>query len=152
MRQCTEWTKGLSHNGYALTTRKNKTYRAHRLAYCDSKGITHDSIKGQVVRHTCDNRRCVNPQHLELGSHKDNMADMVSRGRSAKGLVNGAGKLTPKQVRHIRATYVKYSKTHGTVALAKLYGVANSTIGRALRGATHTAEQGASMAIKNHIH
>ena len=107
MSDCINWSKSLGHNGYGLTTRNNKTYRAHRLAYCDYHNIDHSDIKGMVVRHTCDNRKCINPEHLVIGTHQDNMDDMKKRNRSAKGLVNGAGKLTPEQVTYIRTRYVK---------------------------------------------
>lgn len=151
MSGCINWNKGLAHNGYGLTTRNNKTYRAHRLAYCDHHGVSHDSIKGKVVRHTCDNRKCVNPEHLVLGTHQDNMDDMKHRDRAAKGLNNGACKLTPEQVNYIRAHYKRGCTEYGTVALGKRFNVNNSTIGRCVRGDYHAAEQGASMAYKEHI-
>ncbi len=56
----------------------------HRVAYCEANGVTLEAIKGIIVRHTCDNPGCVNPDHLILGSHQDNSNDMVQRGRSAR--------------------------------------------------------------------
>lgn len=137
MTACINWTKGLSHNGYGLTTRGNKTYRAHRLAYCDHYGIEHSRIKGLIVRHTCDNRKCVNPEHLELGTHQDNMDDMKQRNRAAKGVSNGNGKLTKANVEYIRKHYKRRCVEYGTVALGRMFNVSNSTIGRVLRGHTH---------------
>lgn len=137
MSDCINWTKALNEKGYGSTTRNNKTYRAHRLAYCDHHGISHDSIKGMIVRHKCDNRKCVNPEHLELGTHQDNMNDMKLRGRAASGLDNAACKLTDEQVEYIRTHYVRRSREFGTVALARKFGVHNSTIGRAVRGEYH---------------
>ena len=153
MRECIDWHKGLAHNGYGLTTRGNKTYRAHRLTYCDANNVDHSTIKGLVVRHTCDNRKCVNPEHLVLGTHQDNMDDMRLRGRAAKGLHNGVGKLSPEQVQYIHTNYKRGCSVFGTVALGRKFGVHNSTIGRALLGITHkaAAEQGSSMAIKHYI-
>lgn len=149
MSDCINWSKGLAHNGYGLTTRNNKTYRAHRLAYCDYHNIDHSDLKGQVLRHTCDNRKCVNPEHLVIGTHQDNMDDMKKRNRSAKGLSNGSGKLTPEQVTYIRTHYVKSSKEFGTVALGRKFGVHNGTIGRAVRGIYHNAaEMGTDMMNK----
>ena len=148
MSDCINWSKGLAHNGYGLTTRNNKTYRAHRLAYCDYHNIDHADLKGQVVRHTCDNRKCVNPEHLVIGTHQDNMDDMKKRNRAAKGLDNGSGKLTPEQVTYIRTHYVKRSKEFGTVALWRKFGVNNTTIGRAVRGIYHAAEYGTNMMNK----
>ena len=153
MSDCINWSKGLAHNGYGLTTRNNKTYRAHRLAYCDYHNIDHSVIRGKVVRHTCDNRRCVNPEHLVIGTHQDNMDDMKKRNRSAKGLANGAGKLTPEQVTYIRTHYVKNSEEFGTVALGRKFGVHNGTISRTVRGIYHAAaaEQGLNVMNKLHI-
>lgn len=148
MSDCINWSKGLAHNGYGLTTRNNKTYRAHRLAYCDYHNIDHSDLKGQVVRHTCDNRKCVNPEHLVIGTHQDNMDDMKKRNRSAKGLDNGSGKLTPEQVAYIRTHYVKRSKEFGTVALGRKFGVHNGTISRAVRGIYHSVEYGTNMMNK----
>ena len=137
MSDCKLWTKGKSHNGYGLTSRNNKTYRAHRLAYCDYHGIEHIAIKGKVVRHTCDTPLCVNPDHLVLGTHKENMLDMTQRGRSAKGLNNGAGKLTPDQVKYIKQHYKRGCTEYGTVALGRKFNVHNGTIGRCVRGVYH---------------
>ena len=105
-----------------------------------------------VVRHTCDNRKCVNPEHLVIGTHQDNMDDMKKRNRSAKGLVNGAGKLTPEQVTYIRTHYVKNSKEFGAVALGRKFCVHNVTIGRVVRDVYHTAvELGKNMMSKHSI-
>lgn len=54
---------------------------AHRVAYVKHHGLALIDIKGKVVRHTCDNPPCINPEHLLLGTHSDNMKDMWSRGR-----------------------------------------------------------------------
>ena len=153
MSDCINWSKGIGSDGYGLTKRNNKLYRAHRLAYCDYHNIDHSDIKGQLVRHTCDNPKCVNPEHLVIGTHQDNMDDMKKRNRSAKGLANGAGKLTPEQVTYIRTHYVKYSKEFGTVALGRKFGVHSSTISNVVRGVCHTAaaELGKNMMSKHSI-
>ena len=95
-------------------------------------------IKGTVVRHTCDNPRCINPKHLLLGTVQDNIDDMVARGRNrgASGERNSMAKLTDEQVRVIRSMYVRNSKTHGTVALSKLFGVSQTGISSIVRGVT----------------
>ena len=54
------------------------------------------------ICHVCDNRLCVNPTHLFIGSHKDNMADMRVKKRSACGIRNSQAKLSPKEVEAIR--------------------------------------------------
>jgi hypothetical protein len=55
-----------------------------------------------IIRHTCDNTQCINPEHLIKGTHQDNVDDRVLRGRSAIGINNGRSKLNEKQVKEIR--------------------------------------------------
>lgn len=94
-----------------------------------------------VVRHKCDNPRCINPDHLESGSYADNMQDMVDRGRSGDcrnfGTNNGRCVLTPKDVLKIRTLYVKGSKAYGLPALARMFGVGTSQIHRVVKGVHH---------------
>lgn len=75
---CWIWNSSCFHNGYGQYTLKRKGYRAHRVAY----EISHGKIpKNKIACHKCDNPACVNPQHLFLGSPKDNTDDMISKGR-----------------------------------------------------------------------
>jgi len=79
---CWEWTGALS-KGYGIMSskRNNPPFKAHRISWA----IKHGKIeKGMVIRHKCDNRKCVSPYHLEVGTQKDNMRDMVKRGRYNK--------------------------------------------------------------------
>jgi len=75
---CWEWQLSVSDRGYGRVTFHPKTYRTHIVAYFLSKG---DIPKGKFVCHTCDNPRCVNPDHLWLGDPKDNTHDMIVKGR-----------------------------------------------------------------------
>lgn len=93
----------------------------HRLAYIKANGLSIDEINGLVVRHKCDNPRCYNPDHLELGTYADNSIDMVLRGRSTKGERNPMAKLTNKQVEEIRHEYSLGSITQRSIA--KKFGI-----------------------------
>jgi HNH endonuclease len=122
--QCWPWRYGLSESGYGeflyCTMGKES---AHRVAYRIARG----SIPaGMVIRHACDNPACCNPDHLELGTHADNVADRVERNRSAVGENNGRAILNDTCVEHIRRS--KFS----TAALASHYEVHEDTI-RAVR-------------------
>ena len=130
MSDCINWSKGIGSDGYGLTKRNNKLYRAHRLAYCDYHNIDHSDIKGQLVRHTCDNPKCVNPEHLVIGTHQDNMDDMKKRNRTAKGEAHGRAKLSEVDIKNIRDRYIRGSKVHGSIAIAKDFGVAFQTVSK----------------------
>jgi len=87
-------------NGYGQFHLNGKTAYAHRVAYEIANGPFQ---KEAFVMHSCDNRKCVNPDHLSLGTFDLNMADMVDKGRQTHGAKNPHAKLTPDQVREIRS-------------------------------------------------
>ena len=78
---CWEWQGYVQWNGYGKVLYKGKNLSAHRLSYALFDG---DIPAGIVVCHRCDNRKCVNPDHLILGPDKDNYEDSVRKGRRAK--------------------------------------------------------------------
>jgi hypothetical protein len=92
---CWEWIGNMHNNGYGLICIDKTHWRAHRLSYC----IKHGSIpEGMYLMHQCDNKVCVNPEHLKPGTHQENMADMKAKGRAAKGKRK---RLTDDQIRYI---------------------------------------------------
>jgi len=81
---CHEFQSYQDRDGYRFFTYMGREYKAHRLAVVfDGRDPT-----GKVVCHTCDNPACVNPEHLFIGSSKDNHNDMVNKGRSAGNKIN----------------------------------------------------------------
>jgi RNA polymerase subunit RPABC4/transcription elongation factor Spt4 len=75
---CHEWQKGLDGNGYGKMYVEGRTRAAHRVSY---EVFTGPIPQGSMVLHSCDNRKCVNPQHLWLGNAADNMRDKAEKGR-----------------------------------------------------------------------
>lgn len=135
--KCIDHGKKGNRDGYYLVrpvpTEKART-GAHRLAYAFARGISIDMLEGTVVRHTCDNSRCINPQHLILGTHQDNARDMLERGRNVKGSTHGMAQLTEAQVQQIRAEYVPRSNHANQAVLAKRYGITQGHITRIIKG------------------
>lgn len=104
MDECWEWQANKNKDGYGLFYANYKSIFAHRFAYT----ITVEKIPlGLCVCHRCDNSACVNPDHLWLGSHVDNMDDMVLKGRSASkcGVNNPRHRLNNEDIKQIRALY-----------------------------------------------
>lgn len=85
--------------GYPAWDRNGKRLSIHRYMYQKYKGKI---LKGIYVCHTCDNKGCINPTHLFLGTQKDNIQDALTKGRVAHGENNGSSILTERQVLEIR--------------------------------------------------
>lgn len=127
---CWNWTGRLVGKGYGslgLGGAGAKGILAHRLSYQMHKG---EIPEGMVVMHKCDNPRCVNPDHLDVGTQSQNIKDALSRGRKlmpthkVRGDECGASKLTSEQVLSIRASTLSLNE------MAEQYGVSRSAIER----------------------
>jgi len=99
---CWNWTACTTKGYGVFQVSRGVSKRAHRVSYCLYIGNIDD---GMFVCHRCDNPLCVNPDHLFLGTHQDNMDDMISKGRKVsvgvRGEENKSAKLTEPQVRLI---------------------------------------------------
>ena len=127
---CWMWQLSCDKNGYALARVEGSTTRLSREVY----KLTNDCrlSESQHVLHTCDVPGCLNPAHLYLGTHQDNMADMVAKERAHKpeGELNGRAKLTREIVEQIRKDYESGGVTQAR--LAKKYNTPRGTIGQIL--------------------
>jgi hypothetical protein len=95
--KCLEWQGTLSDQGYGVNSRELMgEIAAHRVAYRIIKGEIPEKL---FVCHTCDNPRCVDPDHLFLGTAKDNYIDMVSKGRRKNGVRTLNGELAAQIIR-----------------------------------------------------
>ncbi len=84
-KSCWNWTGGKNEKGYGALRFLGERILAHRLSWIIHNGPIpeHDSYHGFCILHRCDNPSCVNPDHLFLGTHQDNMDDMVAKNRHA---------------------------------------------------------------------
>lgn len=95
---CWEWSGALTVNGYGKFWMDGKTTSAHRVSFELHK---HAIPSSEMVLHTCDNPKCVNPDHLTVGTHRDNVRHMQERGRFLTGEENSASKITAEKAKEI---------------------------------------------------
>ena len=116
---CWEWQGGKMTWGYANIRRGGKWFRAHRKSY---ELFVAAIPKGLNVLHHCDNRGCLNPEHLFLGTQKDNMQDAAIKGRTMRGERHTSCRLTANKVLLIR----RDTRSHEQIASD--FGVVRQTV------------------------
>lgn len=132
---CYVWLNAKFKSGYGQFGVRGKSKLAHRIAWEIANGAIPD---GLCVLHKCDNPGCVNPDHLFLGTQKDNVRDMVDKKRYSKrtGESGGLAKLKEAQVLEIRERYAAGGISQAV--LGKQYGVCQSNIAAIVSGETWT--------------
>ncbi len=132
---CWEWTASTGGGGYGHMWHPElgKLIDSHRLSWL----LTHGDAGGLCVLHKCDNRLCVNPDHLFLGTKGDNFRDAIAKGRfrQPRGEAAGMAKLSNMDIRHIRmlsATGIARRR------IGKIYGVSISAIQGVVKGRSWT--------------
>ena len=123
---CWLWTAATNKCNYGLFRFGNRMIGAHRFSYLLHKG---EIPQNMCVLHTCDVPQCVNPDHLFLGTHDENMKDMAKKGRAStvaktKGITHGMCKLTENQIVEIRNDSRKLRE------IAKDYNISTQQISR----------------------
>lgn len=114
---CWPWTRLVDKDGYgkfqvSIGYRKQWHVRTHRFAMM----LEIKKYSEELTLHSCDNPPCCNPKHLYSGSQKKNRTDCKSRGRTAKGEVNGNAKLSDKDVISIRRIYEQRDRSIAAIA------------------------------------
>ena len=127
--ECWEWAGTLAKSGYGVLRVDGKSILAHRFSYKNYCGPLRPKLS---VCHSCDNPKCVNPNHLFLATHEENMRDAALKGRMHNGSTNGTSKLNEQKVRQIRALYATGHYTQQR--LSELFGTEPSPICRIVRG------------------
>jgi len=123
---CWNWKGARFNHGYGQFWNGRRPVVAHRYSWELHNGPIPDGLH---CLHVCDTPDCVNPSHLFLGTHQDNMTDMVNKGRSrsvSAGEANRHAKLTEGAVRQIRKYHAAGGCTQSWLAI--VYGVGSMTI------------------------
>lgn len=126
MTQCIEHNQAGGKVGYGLTTFTDSVKRGsvplHRAVYMRHHGLERSDIAGLHVRHTCDNPRCINIEHLVIGTAKDNGQDKVDRNRQARGEGNGRAIVSKEQAEAIR------NDPRSQREIGRVYGIGKTTV------------------------
>lgn len=135
--KCWVWVGSLT-DGYGRIGaggRRGKVLKAHRFSL--EHHLMWELQPGEYALHHCDNRRCVNPEHLFIGTHAENMVDAGTKGRMPHGVGHFRAKLTPTLIANAQARWASRASSGETIAsIATEFGVSPSTLYRAVTGKT----------------
>lgn len=137
---CWIWTAAKQKHGYGLFTIRFHPAR-HALAHRKSYELVNGPVpEGMDVLHRCDNRQCVRPDHLFLGTQADNNRDMKAKGRASRGTNHFLASLNESKVRLIRGLHAKGETVKN---ISGVVGVTPGTVYAVLRGKTwrHVPQQ-----------
>lgn len=121
-RGCIVCTSHSLRNGYPVQTRNRQQTTIARLVLIHRYGKQSSDI---VTRHGCDNRACINPDHIIPGSNADNVHDKMERQRQARGEQHGRAKLTASEVLKIRALH---GSNMSNTKIVRLFGISRTTV------------------------
>ena len=125
---CLEWTGRTDKQGYGVTFYNGSRRLVHRVVFADTHHVK--LSLSNVVMHSCDNRICINPDHLSVGTQQDNLRDMVNKGRHAKRSAHGMSILSEEDVASIKIAPDVSTNTE----IAKRFGVSASHVSRIRSG------------------
>lgn len=125
---CIEWIGHIENTGYGAIKFQARRLKAHRAAW----ELKHGKVpKGLFVLHRCDNRACINPAHLFVGTQLDNIRDMIAKGRKVvrSGERHWNAKLSKEKVVEIRA---RYARGERQIDIARDIGMSTSAVSAAI--------------------
>jgi hypothetical protein len=126
---CVEWDGYRNPAGYGQVRVDGVLWLAHRRVWFEVNGPIPE---GLIVMHRCDNPACIRPSHLLLGTHAQNVADKIAKGRGNEGSKHGNSKLSEEEVAEIRRLRKESKCT--LESIGRKFGVNKSCISRILNG------------------